>query len=72
MYASTVETALRWMGERFSLRYTDNGDELALREYLHAVVKKGALFADYQAYFQIGVADLTAFETLRHLQEGKV
>lgn len=72
MYALTVETALRWMGERFSLRYTyDDSDEFALREYLHAMVRTGALFAHHRAYFQIGVADLTAFETLRHLQEGK-
>ncbi|WP_323144858.1 competence protein CoiA family protein [Massilia phyllosphaerae] len=71
-YLLTLETAVSWMRERFeSDDFHPESETLAVRDYLNTMVDEGALLARHESYYLIGIADLSAYETLRCLQAGE-
>lgn len=68
VFLLTIPTACEWMWQRFDSPLTRRDrDELALREYLHALAAKGGLIAKPQGFFHTGVADLDSFNELLEL-----
>jgi len=69
LFVLTFDTALRWLRDRFESAFVDaDTDEMALREYLKALVERGALVSRRQGYFLTGVADLASFESLQQFR----
>ena len=69
LFVLTFDTALRWLRDRFESAFVDaDTDEMALREYLKALVERGALVSRRQGYFLMGVADLASFDSLQRFR----
>ena len=67
----TVDFAMRWLEERYATTIAAPDNELALRDYLHGLTRRGALYARQTGHFTPGVAHRTAFEALLYLRSAQ-